>query len=71
MFLILAATKKSLPDVAVCCISISSDRTSPHRVHSCLFHIKVSFFLAEQEILFISPSGSIEMVTMNIRIHEL
>jgi hypothetical protein len=69
LFLILAGTKKSLLDVAVFWISITSDHMWLHSGHCCLFHCNVSFFLAEQEIVFVSASGSIEVVMMHIKMH--
>lgn len=68
-FLILAGIKKSLLDMAVYWISITSDHMWLHSGHCCLFHCNVSFFLAEQKIIFVSASGLTEMVMINIKMH--
>jgi hypothetical protein len=69
LFLILAAVKKSLLDVAVFWINITSDHVWLHSSHCCLFHCNVSFFLAEQEITFVSASRSMETILMNVGMH--
>jgi hypothetical protein len=55
--------------VAVFGISITSDDMWLHIGHCYIFHHSVSFFLAEQEIVFVSASGPMEMMMMNVRMH--